>query len=218
MKKVKLYQTWLMALILFSLCSPTVFAKEATVDLRFIDNVLNQLSSRLAQYPPRFSDELDRKKTTEALQAMTQILDNAAAQFPNDKEILYRDAYVNGLGHNLDFPNATQKAREQYKKALMLVPDSPVINYQYGLFLSQTQAYNKESIPFLQKAAKLGIQNAYTTLAGVYLMQQDQASALIALKKYAQTNPNNKQVNELISGIENHTLKVNVVNVPTQKQ
>lgn len=218
MNTLKLYKIFLTLLMLLGLGASSVFAKDTTVDFNFLDNVMNNLAIKVDEYPPKFVNEDERQKTVGALQALIEVLDKAAEQHSDDKQILFRDAYANALGHNLDFPNAALKARTQYEKLLKLDPNSAALNYQYGTFLSQTYVYYKESIPFLQKAAELGAQRANVNLAMVYLAQQDQPSALKSLKKYAQFDPNNQMVNGLIDNIEHHQLKINVVTESTPKQ
>jgi hypothetical protein len=70
-----------------------------------------------------------------------------------------------------------------YERLLQLQPENKLRNWRYGAFLAQT-AEREKSIPYLQKAASLGVEEAHYTAAIAFISLNDQAHAKRELQAY----------------------------------
>jgi Tfp pilus assembly protein PilF len=94
-----------------------------------------------------------------------------------------------------------------------LQPDSAEANWRYGAFLTQTTQHER-SIPYLQKAASLGVVDAHYTAAMVFISLNDQANAKIELKMYVKANPKDKTAKGLLADIEHGELHIHIHDGP----
>jgi Tfp pilus assembly protein PilF len=122
-------------------------------------------------------------------------------------DFLLKSAFVQSMAHNINMKGAAKKAKEEFDKLLELEPDNIKGNYLYGMFLSGTQKYHFESIPYLEKAFALGETDAQYTLGLLYYQQGDKNKGLSYLREYAANNPEQERVKKVISAIESGKLK-----------
>jgi len=112
------------------------------------------------------------------------------------------------MGHNLDFPGCPDKAISAFEALLKLQPDSKSGNFYYGAFLAGTDTLRLKSIPYLEKAASLGVSDAHYTEAFVYLSLQDRVHALAELDKYLRDNPTDESAAALRRDLEHGDVSI----------
>lgn len=196
-------------LLIFSTCfAIQVFAKEVEFTLRSIDATLAKIAPHAQNYPPKFESVEERKQLELELLRLLYILDSAIVKFPNDADLLLRDAIGNSMGHNLDFDGCDLKCISAFEKFLKFKPDDKMANYHYGAFLAGTATRQKDSIKYLKKAVSLGVTDAHYTLAFAYLGQADKKNALLHLRKYAEANPDEKWIKEKIAEVEKAEIRI----------
>jgi tetratricopeptide (TPR) repeat protein len=185
------------------------WASEARFTLSEIDQTLSAIAPHAQQFPLRFSSDSERSAVAQQLKQLLVVLDAASSQYPDEPDILLRDAFANAMGHNLDFPGCAEKAISAYERFLKLRPDSKIGNFYYGAFLAGTATLRETSIPYLKKAASLGVSDAHYTAAMVYLGLNDKTQALSELREFEKTNPNDETANRLRRDLERGDIAVN---------
>jgi hypothetical protein len=85
--------------------------------------------------------------------------------------------------------------------------------WRYGAFLAQTAEHEK-SIPYLQKAASLGVVDAHYTAAMVFMSLNDQTHAKIELKEYVKANPKDKAAKQLLADMEHGDRHIHIHDGP----
>ena len=140
-------------------------------------------------------------------------LDAAAKESPDNPDLLLRDAVANGFGHNMGCPDCGEKAIAAFDRLIQLRPDNPQVNWRYGAFLAQTTQHER-AIPYLQKAAGLGVADAHYTAAMVFVSLSDQPQAILEFKEYLKANPKDKQAKKLLADLEHGDLRIHVHDGP----
>jgi tetratricopeptide (TPR) repeat protein len=174
---------------------------DATISLSQIDESLAAIAPHARGYPPAFESDDQSKEIKRKFRDLLSLLDTVITKYPDDDELLFRVAFANGMGHNLDFPGCAQKAIKAYDQLLALKPDNRRANFYYGAFLSGTTLFAK-SVPYLRRAIELGEQDAHFTLAFVYLKQNNSAQALSEFKAYLVVAPENETAKKMVSNLE----------------
>ena len=185
-----------------------VSAKEVEFSLRSIDETLAKIAPHARSFPPTFASVDERKQIEADLRRLLVLLDAAVVQLPNETDLLFRAGFANAMGHNLDFDGCAEKSIDAYEKFLKHKPDDKNGNYYYGGFLASTSTRRQDSIKYLEKALSLGVTDAHYTLAFVYLGQANKQKALLHLKKYAEANPNEAWIKEMIKKVEQSNIKI----------
>jgi tetratricopeptide (TPR) repeat protein len=178
-----------------------------------IDKTLSEIAPHAEEFPVHFSSVQERRDMQGKLAELLSFLDVAIQQNPDDPDLLLRDAVGNGFGHNMGCPDCGEKAIAAYERLLKLQPESKIANWRYGSFLAQTAEHEK-SIPYLQKAASLGIVDAHYTAAMVFLSLNDRAHAKMELKEYVKANPKDKAAKKLLSDMEHGDLHIHIHDGP----
>jgi hypothetical protein len=70
------------------------------------------------------------------------------------------------------------------------------------------------SIPYLQKAASLGVVDAHYTAAMVFIGLNDQANAKLELREYVKANPKDRTAKGLLADLEHGNLHIHVHDGP----
>jgi len=187
---------------------PSSWAAEVTMSISEIDRVLSEIAPHAQQYPLHFSSDSERIEVEEKLRRLLVFLDAATAQFPGEPELLLRDGIANSMGHNLDSPGCSDKAIVAFEALLKLQPDSKSGNFYYGAFMAGTDTLRSKSIPYLEKAASLGVSGAHYTEAYVYLSLQDKVHALAELRKYLRDNPADESAAALRRDLEHGDVSI----------
>lgn len=174
--------------------------KLADFDINYLDKITSDLSAHAENYPPRFDTDEDKKKAQKDAGQLIYILD-VLKEGNGDKEIMIRAGHIYSIAHNLDVPDAAEKAKNVYSQLISRYPDDSNIAYIYGVFLAGTGQLD-ESMPYLNKALSAGILNANFSIGMVYFAKGDKEKALSYLKKYIAVNPKDVNASHIIEAIE----------------
>jgi hypothetical protein len=107
--------------LLVSLASaqaPAVDAPFAAVD-KFID----LLAPHARHYPPQFNSAGQKTAMVKGLKDILATMDEAPPRARLDREFLFRYAFLNSMGHNLDVEGCSDKTMNAYEALLELAPD-----------------------------------------------------------------------------------------------
>lgn len=215
-------KVWAALLLLLTLTSPMAYAigypeydpqriltvsedasgqKIFGLDMRYLDRMLGDLSRHAGRYPPNFDSPGQKQRAIQDLNALSGMLGLLLKDGKPNPQILFRSAITNRMAHNLDISGASEKAGQQFQSLLLIEPNAPLGNFQYGVFLAETGSAER-SIPFLEKALSLGVDEANYTLGMAHLSLGNKAEALSRLNAYSKSNPGDESVKELIKAIK----------------
>ena len=180
-----------------------VLAGENEIDVTEIDDFLQLVEGKARHYPPRFTERQERKGYEVKLKEITHKLD-ALAEKPNaSMDILTRAFKASVMARNLDLGTAyTSKSLTYAQRILEINPNDPETNFWFGFGLSEGGG-QREAIPYLDKAIKGGVQEAYLSAANNFLWLEQKKNALQTLKKYKINYPDEAEVvDRLIQEVE----------------
>ncbi|MCL5767006.1 ABUW_2363 family tetratricopeptide repeat lipoprotein [Acinetobacter sp. ANC5681] len=180
-----------------------VLAGDNEVDVTEIDDFLQLVEGKARHYPPRFTERQERKGYEAKLREITQKLD-ALAEKPNASlDVLTRAFKASVMARNLDLGTAyTSKSLTYAQRILAINPNDPETNFWFGFGLSEGGG-QREAIPYLDKAIKGGVQEAYLSAANNFLWLEQKKNALQTLKNYKINYPDEAEVvDRLIQEVE----------------
>ena len=180
-----------------------VLAGDNEVDVTEIDDFLQLVEGKARHYPPRFTERQERKGYEAKLREITQKLD-ALAEKPNASlDVLTRAFKASVMARNMDLGTAyTTKSLNYAQRILAISPNDPETNFWFGFGLSEGGG-QREAIPYLDKAIKGGVQEAYLSAANNFLWLEQKKNAIQTLKNYKVKYPDEAEVaDRLISEIE----------------
>lgn len=181
--------------------------KTHSANMQVIDYYVKRISHYAKEYPSRFKDENEKKEVIQKLKELLEILEIMAEDQQNNPDFLDMAAFVNSMGYNVDIKGTGEKTVFYYKKLLDIMPDNPTANYNLGVFLSGTRTQHFESITYLEKALKLGRDDARYSLGLLYYQLGEKDKGISMLKKYSSDNPNNRRVKKVIEAMISNNLK-----------
>jgi tetratricopeptide (TPR) repeat protein len=187
--------------------SETPSGKKYGFDGAYLDQMLNDLSIHAKNYPPQFDTQEDKRRATRDVKALSGMLDILINVPTPNPELLVRAGFVNSMGHNLDIPGAAEKADSIFLKLLAAKPSDPRGNYMYGAFLASV-GKSREALPYLEKAASVGVADAVFSIGTVYLTLGDKEKALKNLEDYRRRKPDDEGVDKLIEAIRKGKVEV----------
>jgi tetratricopeptide (TPR) repeat protein len=198
-----------------SMAEPPTPAGSHEVSLRRseIDQAIAEIAPHAEQLPLHFASTQERLEVEAKLKELLLALDAGVLEYPDEADLLLRDAVGNGFGHNMGCPDCGEKAIAAYERLLKLQPESKMGNWRYGAFLAQT-AEREKSIPYLQKAASLGVVDAHYTAAMVFISLNDQSRAKLELRQYVKANPKDKAAKGLLADVEHGDLHIHIHDGP----
>jgi hypothetical protein len=151
-------------------------------------------------YPPRFNDRQERKGYETKLKEITQKLDALAEQPNASLDILSRAFKASVMARNLDLGTSyTGKSLTYAQRILALVPNDPETNFWFGFGLSEGGG-QREAIPYLDKAMKANVQEAYLAATNNYLGMEQKKNAIQTLKNYKIKFPDEAEVADRLIG------------------
>ena len=180
-----------------------VLAGDNEVDVTEIDDFLQLAEGKARHYPPRFTERQERKGYEVKLREITQKLD-ALAEKPNASlDVLTRAFKASVMARNLDLGTAyTSKSLNYAQRILAISPNDPETNFWFGFGLSEGGGQH-EAIPYLDKAMKGGVQEAYLSATNNYLWLEQKKNAIQTLKNYKINYPDEAEVvDQLIKEVE----------------
>ena len=180
-----------------------VLAGDNEVDITEIDDFLQLAEGKARHYPPRFTERQERKGYEVKLREITQKLD-ALVEKPNASlDVLTRAFKASVMARNLDLGTAyTSKSLNYAQRILAISPNDPETNFWFGFGLSEGGG-QREAIPYLDKAMKGGVQEAYLSATNNYLWLEQKKNAIQTLKNYKINYPDEAEVvDQLIKEVE----------------
>jgi tetratricopeptide (TPR) repeat protein len=196
---------------------PPAGTREVSMSQSEIDKTLWEIEPHAREYPVHFASDQQRTTTQAQLMRILIFLDQGIKEYPDNTVLLLRDAVANGFGHNMGCRDCGEKAIAAFDRVLQLLPDNAEVNWRYGAFLAQTTQREK-AIPYLQKAASLGVVDAHYTAAMVFAGLNDQAQAQIELREYVKANPKDKAAKGLLTDMEHGNLHIHIHDGPPPRQ
>ena len=182
------------------------------LDLAFAERVLAELSAHARNYPPEFRSDDERALAKRDAGRLADLLHIVTQEADATDELLFLSARVNAVAHNLDIEGAGERAGTYFTRFLARNPSHPQGNYQYGVFLASTATGQPMAGNYLERAAVLGVDDAYYSLAMLSLVQGDQEQAAKQLETYLSKQPGDEQAAKLLEvlRLKDGKLKVNV--------
>lgn len=177
------------------------------LSLEVVDYFLQTIAGRVDQYPIVFASNAERMDVTDKLGRLTAILSELDEGASVNLDILRREAFAYNLAYDMDFPGSGEKANDLYQRLLKLTPDEPAANYLYGAFLAANDTLRPQSIPYLEKAGKLGVKKANYTLGVVYVALGKDQQALTCLQQYSADFPDDQRVKSLIAAVKSGDIR-----------
>ena len=134
---------------------------------------------------------------------MTQRLDTLAANENASFDILMRAFKASVMARNLDLGSVyTTRSLNYAQRILKINQEDAEANFWFGFGLSEGGGH-REAIPYLDKAMKAGVQEAYLSAANNYIAMQQKKNAVQTLKNYKIKYPQEAEVaDRLIAEIE----------------
>ena len=180
-----------------------VLAGENEIDITEIDDFLQLVEGKARHYPPRFSERQERRGFEAKLKEVTQRLDTLAANENASFDILMRAFKASVMARNLDLGSVyTTRSLNYAQRILKINQEDAEANFWFGFGLSEGGGH-REAIPYLDKAMKAGVQEAYLSAANNYIAMEQKKNAVQTLKNYKIKYPQEAEVaDRLIAEIE----------------
>ena len=178
-------------------------AGDNEIDITEIDDFLQLVEGKARHYPPRFVQRQERKGFEIKLKEVTQQLDTLASKDNASFDVLIRAFKASVMARNLDLGSIyTTKSLNYAQRILKTNKDDAEANFWFGFGLSEGGG-QREAIPYLDKAMKAGVQEAYLSAANNYIAMEQKKSAVNILKNYKVKYPQEGEVaDRLIQEIE----------------
>lgn len=171
-------------------------AGQNQLDVTAIDDFIQMVEGQARHYPPQFTSKNVRRGFENKLRQVSQELDKYAAKDNASYDILLRAFKTSVLARNLDLgPQFTTKSLTYGQRLLKITPNDPLVNFWFGFNLSEGGG-QREAIPYLDKAIKGGVQEAYLSAANNYLYLEHNKNAITTLRNYKLKYPEETQVVE----------------------
>lgn len=180
-----------------------VLAGDNEVDITEIDDFLQLVEGKARHYPPRFTERQERKGFELKLKEVTQQLDTLASKDNASFDVLVRAFKASVMARNLDLGSVyTTKSLAYAQRILKINQEDPEANFWFGFALSEGGG-QREAMPYLDKAMKAGVQEAYLATANNYIAMEQKKNAVQTLKNYKLKYPQEAEVaDRLINEIE----------------
>ncbi len=180
-----------------------VIAGNNEIDITSIDDFLQMVEGKARHYPPQFTDRQERKGFESKLKEVSTQLDALAANDKASFDILIRAFKASVMGRNLDLGSAyTTKSLTYAQRILKINKDDAEANLWFGFSLSEGGG-QREAIPYLDRAIKANVQEAYLSAANNYIGLEQKKNAIQTLKNYKVKFPEEAEVaDRLILEIE----------------
>jgi tetratricopeptide (TPR) repeat protein len=180
-----------------------VLAGKDEMDITSIDDFLQLVEGKARHYPPQFTDRQERRGYQNRLRDVSAELDKLAEADNASFDVLIRAFKASIMGRNLDMgPAYTTKSLKYAQRILKINQNDPEANLWFGFSLSEGGG-QKEAIPYLDRAIKAGVQEAYLSSANNYLGMEQKKNAIQTLKNYKVKYPEEAEVaDRLINEIQ----------------
>ena len=179
-----------------------------SLDLKCVDGIMDDLAKRAKGFPPQFRSKKEQERAERDVKMLSAMFAPIAAKDDAEVEILLRAGFLNSMGHNLDIEGSAEKAINYFERLLKKEPDHVKGNYLYGIFLAATAAKQKESVKYLEKAYRLGVEDAAYTLGLVHLILGDKQKSLEYFEAYVRSHPDDERSKSMIERIKSGKVEV----------
>ncbi|MBF7687671.1 ABUW_2363 family tetratricopeptide repeat lipoprotein [Acinetobacter rathckeae] len=178
-------------------------AGQNELDVTAIDDFLQLVEGQARHYPPKFTSKMVRRGFENKLKQTTQFLDGYASKDNASYDVLIRAFKASIMARNLDLgAQYTTLSLKYGQRLLKMVPNDPLVNFWFGFNLSEGGG-QREAIPYLDKAMKGGVQEAYLSAANNYLYLEQNKNAITVLRNYKVKYPQETLVtDQLIKDIQ----------------
>lgn len=178
-------------------------AQTNEIDITAIDDFLQMVEGKARHYPPRFSDRKERRGFENKLKQLTAHLDTLASADNASFDILIRAFKASVMARNLDLGSVyTTKSLAYAQRILKINQNDAEANFWFGFALSEGGGH-REAIPYLDKAMKAGVQEAYLSAANNFIVLEQKKNAVQILRNYKVKYPQESEVaDRLIREIE----------------
>lgn len=171
-----------------------VLAGQNEIDITSIDDFLQMVEGKARHYPPQFTDRQERRGFESKLKQVSTELDQLAAKDNASFDVLIRAFKASVLGRNLDLGSTyTTKSLTYAQRILKINKEDPEANLWFGFSLSEGGG-QKEAVPYLDKAMKAGVQEAYLSSVNNYLGLEQKKNAIQTLKNYKVKYPEESEI------------------------
>ena len=173
------------------------------IDVTLIDDFIDDISPNARHYPPNFPNRTAEHLAGENLKHVSNWLEPYASAKDASFDVVLRAAKINAMARNLNLGTEyTQRAGNHMAKIVKLQPSDSEANFLYGMMISEAGGF-KEGQVYLEKAAKGGYLEAEQSLAQTELLMDNKSGALTRLRALAAKHPNNTQIAQQLSIVEN---------------
>ena len=173
-----------------------VLAGENEIDITAIDDFLQMVEGKARHYPPQFTDRQERRGFESKLKEVSTQLDTLATHDNASFDVLIRAFKASIMGRNLDLGSSyTTKSLNYAQRILKINKDDPEANLWFGFSLSEGGG-QRQAMPYLDKATKAGVQEAYLSTANTYLGMEQKKNAIQTLKNYKVKYPEEAEVTD----------------------
>ncbi len=191
--------------VLQDLATTTVDAQgkeQHSISLEVVDYFLKRIAEHAKDYPPKFDSEEQRRTIEHELQSVILALAVVVQQQPLVPDPLLRLGYAWSMAYNLDAPGSAEETSHCFQQLLAVYPDHPQGNFYYGAFLAHTKTGQRASIPYLEKAVTMGVDDALFTLGFVHLSLEDKDQAMTYWRQYLSKHPDNTLVQAMLESAQ----------------
>jgi hypothetical protein len=172
-----------------------------SLDMAYVDTMLQDLRSHAESYPTQFDNEDDKTRARRDLATLLSMLEVIGKEPNAPIDIWLRLGILGQIGYNLEIPRTGDAALFYFAKVLDAQPKHPMGNYRMGLFLVQSNRL-PQAVNFLENAKSLGYSSALYSLGLTYLSLKDNAKALENLHAYQSLYPNDQNTAQVIEAIK----------------
>ena len=177
-----------------------VLAGQNEIDITEIDDFLQMVEGKARHYPPRFTDRQERKGFEDKLKQVSAELDELATKDKASFDILVRAFKASIMGRNLDLGSSyTTKSLKYASQILKLNKNDAEANFWFGFSLSEGGG-QKEATPYIDKAIKAGVQEAYLVSANNFIYLGQKKNAIQTLKNYKVKYPEEGEIADRLIG------------------
>lgn len=135
--------------------SSIMTSDEKRIDPKKVSAFIEWAEPSIREYPPQFKDEDQEKRIYFSTLLVTGEIRKIDPATIKDSELLTNLAHILGMANNVDIPTE-DPTRIFFQKALDLSPNSRRANYLFAMYLVSTVKYHLDSLPYFEKAYKLG--------------------------------------------------------------
>ncbi|WLF85097.1 ABUW_2363 family tetratricopeptide repeat lipoprotein [Moraxella sp. ZY210820] len=180
-----------------------VLPDEGELDVTEIDDFINLLEGKARHYPAQFHSKNERYGYSQKLKKIITELDQYAVLPDASFDILLRAFKANVMARNLDLGQIyTTKSLSYAQRLAKMNANDGEFNLWFGFSLAEGGA-QREALPYLDKAMKANVQEAYLATVNAYLGMEHKKNAINTLKQYKLKYPTEANVaDRLIQEIE----------------